>query len=142
MGGLAVGNADGPEGNLPIGTGHAFLYDVAHEHVPARHRLSGLDVHHGLRHLVQRRHELHDRRRLHRPSSSRVRRSATAIWSTTIPRPGNSRNWASFDYPNGLVGQDFVTHFEGISSVEKGVYTLSADSVQTGSAGARSRARW
>src|SRR4029079_2371190 len=29
MGDLAVGNADGPEGNLPIGTGHAFLYDVA-----------------------------------------------------------------------------------------------------------------
>ena len=31
MGGLAVGNADGPEGNLPIGTGHAFLYDVARD---------------------------------------------------------------------------------------------------------------
>ena len=29
MGDLAVGNADGPEGNAPIGTGHAFLYDVA-----------------------------------------------------------------------------------------------------------------
>ena len=29
MGDLAVGNADGPEGNAPLGTGHAFLYDVA-----------------------------------------------------------------------------------------------------------------
>ena len=64
MGDLAVGNADGPEGDAPIGTGHAFIYDVATEHVPAGHRLSGLDDHHGLRHLVQRRHELHDLRRL------------------------------------------------------------------------------
>ena len=47
-----------------IGTGHAFLYDVAAEHVPAGHRLSGFDDHHGLRHLVQRRYELHDLRRL------------------------------------------------------------------------------
>ena len=29
MGGLAVGNADGPEGNAPLGTGHAFLYNIA-----------------------------------------------------------------------------------------------------------------
>src|SRR5262249_37326760 len=27
-GDLAVGNADGPENKLPLGTGHAFLYDV------------------------------------------------------------------------------------------------------------------
>ena len=29
MGDYAVGNADGPEGNAPIGTGHAFLYDIS-----------------------------------------------------------------------------------------------------------------
>src|SRR5260370_9178484 len=29
MGGLAVGNADGPEGNAPLGTGHAFLDTLA-----------------------------------------------------------------------------------------------------------------
>jgi parallel beta-helix repeat protein len=39
-------------------------------------------------------------------------------------------NWKSFTYPNGV---NFVTHFEGISSVENGVYTLNADSVQIGS---------
>ena len=61
-----------------------------HGHAPARHRLSGLDDHHGLRHLVQRRHELHDRRRLYRRSASRARRSATATWSTTTRRPGSS----------------------------------------------------
>ena len=29
MGDLAVGNADGPEGNAPLGTGHAFIYSVS-----------------------------------------------------------------------------------------------------------------
>ena len=42
---------------------------------------------------------------------------------------GAFSHWTSFEYPNGI---NFVTHFEGISSVEKGVYTLSADSVQLG----------
>ena len=64
MGGLAVGNADGPEGNAPVGTGHAFLYDNAPELVPDEYRLSGLNLHHGLWNLVQRWYELHDLRRL------------------------------------------------------------------------------
>src|SRR5208337_2445423 len=46
---------------------------------------------------------------------------------------GQFTNWTSFAYPNGLIGQDYITHFEGISSTENGVYTLSADSVQSGS---------
>jgi len=46
---------------------------------------------------------------------------------------GQFTHWASFNYPNGLVGQNYVTHFEGVRSDEKGVYTLSADSVQSGS---------
>ena len=45
-------------------------------------------------------------------------------------------NWTSFSYPNGPAGVSFVTHFEGISSTEPGVYTLSADSLQTGSTNA------
>jgi trimeric autotransporter adhesin len=39
-------------------------------------------------------------------------------------------NWTSFEYPNGPVGVNFVTHFEGISSTEPGTYSLNADSVQ------------
>ena len=54
---------------------------------------------------------------------------------------GQFTHWTSFDYPNGPVGQDFVTHFEGISSTEKGVYTLSADSVQIGHRATPARAR-
>ena len=40
-------------------------------------------------------------------------------------------NWASFSYINGADGSNFHTHFEGISSRKKGVYTLSADSFPT-----------
>ena len=100
------------------------------------HRLPRLDEHHGLRHLVQRRHELHDLRRLQQPggdtSTTRAGRSARATWSTTTRRPGNSPTGRRSTTPTGWSGSDFVTHFEGISSVEKGVYTLSADSVQSG----------
>ena len=47
-------------------------------------------------------------------------------------KSGAFSNWATFDYPNGPVGVNFITHFEGISSSEPGVYTLCADSLQTG----------
>ena len=64
--------------SLPLGPGHAFLYDIAHEHVPDRHRLSRLDEQHRLRHLVQRRHELHDLRRLQPRPGQQFRRSGSA----------------------------------------------------------------
>jgi trimeric autotransporter adhesin len=51
-------------------------------------------------------------------------------------------NWTSFSYPNGPVGINFVTHFEGISSTEPGVYTLSADSLQTGSTTNAAQGSW
>jgi len=132
MGDLAVGNADGPEGNAPIGLGHAFLYDVAQNTF--------------LPDIIY-------------PGSTTT--TAYGIWfnggtsyticggfsntqdpSRTIDNgylvdydsaTGQFTNWTSFDYPNGLIGQDYFTHFEGLSSAEKGVYTLSADSGQTGS---------
>ena len=42
-------------------------------------------------------------------------------------------HWATFSYPGGSAGSTILTHFEGISSVQKGVYTLSADSDVSGS---------
>ena len=41
-------------------------------------------------------------------------------------------HWTTFQYP---FGKNFFTHFEGISSVENGVYTLNADSLQAGTTG-------
>ena len=141
MGGLAVGNGDGPEGNLPIGTGHAFLYDVARSTF--------------LTDIVY-------------PGSTST--TAYGIWFnggtsyticggyTALRNPGEPighgfladydsltgqySNWTSFDDPNGPIGRDFETHFEGISSVEKGVYTLSADSVEAGVATNPSQGSW
>lgn len=44
---------------------------------------------------------------------------------------GKFSNWTSFRNPNG--GRGAITHFTGISSAEKGVYTLSANSTRGGS---------
>ena len=141
MGGLAVGNADGPEANLPARHRPRLPLQRRPEHVPDRHRLSRLDEHHRLRHLVQRRHELHDLRRLQRWLGDRRATDRPRLLVDYDSATGLFSHWTSFDYPNGPVGQDFVTHFEGISSVEKGVYTLSADSVQSRHRATPSRAR-
>ncbi len=44
---------------------------------------------------------------------------------------GEFSNWRSFTHAEAATG-DSVTHFEGISSVEKGVYTLAADAAVVG----------
>ncbi|QEH36148.1 hypothetical protein OJF2_47080 [Aquisphaera giovannonii] len=132
MGGLAVGNADGPEGDAPLGTGHAFVYDIATAAITD---------------IVY-------------PGSTTT--TAYGIWSNGQSKftivggfsaPGETpdglshafmvdydastgaySHWTPFDYPNGVVGKDYVTHFQGISGEEKGVYTLAADSAQRGTA--------
>ena len=133
MGGFAVGNADGPEGNAPLGTGHAFLYDIAHNVLlpdivyPGSTSTTayGIWYNGGTSYTICGGYSM-----LQSPGQPLASaylvdyNSATGVYS----------NWKSFDYPNGLIGQDFISHFEGISSVEAGVYTLSADSVQVGSA--------
>ena len=131
MGDLAVGNADGPEGDYPIGPGQALLYDV-----PTGQVIGNIIY----------------------PGS--LSNTAYAIWANgqekytiaggfTFPGEGESgighgylvdynsltgeyTNWKQYDSPRSVPGRDFVTHFEGLSSVENGVYTLSADSVEVG----------
>jgi hypothetical protein len=39
-------------------------------------------------------------------------------------------NWKVLNYPLGAKGLSFVTHFEGICGLQKGVYTLSAQAAQ------------
>lgn len=135
MGGLAVGNADAPEGAPTIITGHAFLYDLATDHF-----LPGLAY----------------------PGATTT--SAYGIWynggtSYTITggytniQPGDTdshgylvdydsatgqfSHWTSLDVPHPA-GERVFTHVEGISSDQKGVYTLSADGVGVGSTDAGS----
>ncbi len=138
MGGLAVGNYDGPTANgQPLGVGHAYIYDVAKgtfltdlvfpgsvsntaygiwDNGKGNYTICG-----GYSNLPL--NNLNDQRR---PIGQ-------AYLVDYDAATGRFTNWKSFNDPNGLVGHDYVTHFEGISSVEKGVYTLSADSLQTGS---------
>jgi hypothetical protein len=131
MGDLAVGNADGPEGDAPIGTGHAFMYNIATSSF--------------LPDIVY-------------PGS--LTTTAYGIWynggtSYTIvggygdvagsggtighgylvdydAATGAYSHWTSIDYPQTPATKDFVTHFEGISSPSKGVYTLAATSAKIG----------
>ncbi|WP_435009177.1 beta strand repeat-containing protein [Tundrisphaera lichenicola] len=132
MGGLAVGNADGPEGNAPLGTGHAFLYDVASKSLlpdiiyPGSTTTTayGIWYNGGTSYTICGGYTS--------PSIANGA-VANAYLVDYDSATGKYSQWTSFAYPNGLVGQDFITHFEGISSDEKGVYTLVADSVQVGS---------
>ncbi len=137
MGGLAVGNADGPTTISPLGTGHAFLYNIAQGAITtdivypgsATTTAYGIWYNGGASYTIC-------------GGYSNVPMNNASNQNTPIGQAylvdynaatGQFSHWTSFSYPNGGVGSDFVTHFEGISSVEKGVYTLSADSLESGS---------
>jgi trimeric autotransporter adhesin len=135
MGGLVVGNADGPEANLPIGTGHAFLYDVAQSSILTDIVYPGSTstTAYGIWYNGDASYTICGGYSVVAGSSGTIGRAYLVDYNSAT---GQFRNWTTFDYPNGTAGLDFVTHFEGISSTEKGVYTLSADSVQAGTSNA------
>ncbi len=129
MGGLAVGNADGPENTPTVVTGHAFIYDLNTDTF---------------------------RPGLVYPGSTST--TAYGIWynggtSYTIAggytdvAPGSTNShgylvdydsatgqfthWTQVDFPSPA-GEQAFTHIQGISGYEKGVYNLSADTVEVG----------
>ena len=134
MGDFAVGNADGPEGNAPIGTGHAFLYDVPENEIltdivyPGSTSTTayGIWYNGGASYTIAGGYSA---------AADPTRPISNAFLVDYNSATGQFTHWSSYDYPNGLVGADYISHFEGISSDESGVYTLAADSGQTGSAG-------
>jgi hypothetical protein len=131
MGDLAVGNA----GDIPASTDHAFIYSISQGQI--------------LTDIVY-------------PGSQTSSTSAYGIWynggtSYTITggysrfdsagktvaegylvdydsATGQFSHWTSFAAPDGLVGGSLLTHFEGISSPEAGVYTLAAGVARPGRA--------
>jgi hypothetical protein len=138
MGGLAVGNYDGPTSNgQALGAGQAYIFNVATStfvtNVVYPGSLSdtayGIWSNGGASYTIcggysdQSVNNLGDQ-------SQPIGQAYLVDYNSAT---GQFSHWTSFSYPNGVVGTDYVTHFEGISSVEKGVYTLSADSGQTGS---------
>ncbi len=138
MGKLAVGNADGPAGDLPIGPGIAYIYDVDTEQFVDTIEFPGsksntaygiwknsevsYTICGGFSPLVT--------NNLQTPGIPLEQGKAFLV--DYNPETKEFSNWTAFDYPNGPVGVDFITHFEGISSQEPGVYTLNADSVEAG----------
>lgn len=133
MGDLAVGNADGPEGNAPLGTGHAFLYGVTAGSILAEIAYPGATT--TTAYGIWLNGE--DRYTICGGFSGRAAAPGAAVSGGYLvdydARTGTFRNWTPFEAPD-RGGVDLITHFEGISGTEKGVYTLVADSVRAGSA--------
>ena len=138
MGGLAVGNYDSAVDhgsfNLPLGPGHAFIYSIDKSQFlsdvvypgSTSNSVYGIWYNGGTSYTVVGGYSngaVNNFDDQNRP----IGHGYIADYDTAT---GKFTNWASYDYPYGA---NFLTHFQGISSVEKGVYTLSADSVQSGS---------
>jgi len=140
MGGLAVGNADGPESGLPDMTGHAFIYDVADPANPIFETdivvpgsIPGTTTAYGIWYNGGTSYTICGGYSQISTSGDEVTHGYLVDYNPAAIL--NFSNWKSFDYPNGANGQNkvYLTQFEGISSVENGTYTLSADSVEEGS---------
>jgi hypothetical protein len=126
MGDLAVGNA----GDIPDSTDHAFIDSLS------QHTFLATDIAY--------------------PGSQTTGTSVYGVWYNggtsytiaggynTVGKPGGPAaegflvdydeatgqfsNWTSYAGPQGLVGSSVATHFQGISSPEPGIYTMSASS--------------
>ncbi len=137
MGGLAVGNYDSAAEhgthNLPLGPGHAYIYNIADDEFltdivyPGSHSNTayGIWQNGDTRYTICGGYSLDFTHTLDDQDQPIGQAYLVDYDSLT----GEFSNWTTFTYPHGL---NFVTHFEGISSVEKGIYTLNADSVQAG----------
>ncbi|MDR3633174.1 MAG: right-handed parallel beta-helix repeat-containing protein [Isosphaeraceae bacterium] len=133
MGDLAVGNADGPEGNAPLGTGHAFLYSVSQGQfltdIVYPGSLSttayGIWYNGGTSYTIVGGYTMPGH-----PATPFAAGYMVDYDSAT----GQFTHWTSLAVPADLLGgQVFATHFEGISSPQAGVYTLAATATQPGS---------
>jgi hypothetical protein len=138
MNGLVVGNYDSAiehgNLNLPLGPGHAYIYSIADDNFVKDIVYPGSlsNTAYGIWYNGESSYTI-----CGGYSSSIVNNLddqnqpiGQAYLVDYNSLTGELSNWTSFSYPNGT---NFVTHFEGISSVEKGIYTLNADSVQADS---------
>ncbi len=135
MGGLAVGNSDSVPGQSPGGVaGNAFLYDIAQGTFLPDIVFPGSksDTAYGIWYNGGTSYTICGG---YSPDAvnnfdNQDRPIGQAYLVDYDSSTGTFSHFTSFSYPFGV---NFVTHFEGISSVQNGVYTLSADSVQSGS---------
>ena len=143
MGNLAVGNADGPKKvgkkTLPIGPGVAYIYDLSLKAFVANivFPYSKSTTAYGIWKNGENKYTICGgyspvaTNNLENQSLPLTQGKGYLVDYDSSTKKFS--NWTSFDYPNGPAGVNFVTHFEGISSTEPGVYSLCANSVQAGS---------
>ncbi len=146
LGRLAVGNADGPVtiGNvkIPVGGGKAYIYDVVDKAFVTNvvfpksksNSIYGIWQNGPVSYTICGGYSPLAVNNLTNPRIPLTQGKAFLVDYNSLT--GKFSNWTSFDYPNGPKGVNFVTHFEGISSQEPGVYTVVADSVQAGTSNA------
>lgn len=142
MGKLAVGNADGPitiDGKpLPVGAGKAYIYDLENETFVANivfpgsksNSAYGIWQNGETSYTICGGYSPAVASNVQNPGLPLTQGKAFLVDYDTAT--GKFTNWKSFSYPNGPQGVNFVSHFEGVSSAQAGVYTLSADSLQQG----------
>ncbi|QDU27141.1 hypothetical protein ETAA8_22260 [Anatilimnocola aggregata] len=137
MGGLVVGNYDSPEDHgeagLPLGPGHAYIYDIATDAFITDIVYPGSlsNTAYGIWHNGEGKYTIVGGYSLTAVNNleDQDQPIGRAYMVDYDAVSGEFSNWASFSSPEGT---NYITHFEGISSVEKGIYTLNADSVQSG----------
>jgi hypothetical protein len=143
MGGLVVGNYDSAAVNgEPVGAGKAFLYDVAADaFLPdivfpgsVSNTAYGIWFNGGTSYTICGGYALDPVNNL-ASDADQNRALGRAFLVDYDAATRTFANWKSFTYPAGAADVAFVTHFQGISGVEDGVYTLAAASAQAGASG-------
>ena len=139
MGGLAVGNYDSPDEvgtvDLPLGPGHGYIYDIATETFltdvvypgSESNSVYGIWWNGGTKYTLVGGYSFDPVNNLEDQNHP----IGSAFIVDYDSHTGLFTNWASYNLPSP--NTNLVTHFEAISSVEKGVYTLCADSLTVGS---------
>jgi len=137
MGGLAVGNDDGPTVGVPQGTGQAFIYDVATKQFVRDIRFPGSlsTTAYGIWHNGGTSYTICGgfSQFPFNNGGDQNQPLGQAFLADYDSATGQFSHWKAFSYPSGQANADVLTHFEGISSTEKGVYTLAASALQAGS---------
>ena len=136
-GGLVVGNYDSPTdhgtGSLPFGPGHAFIYDINSDTflTDVTYPGSKSNTVYGIWYNGDTKYTLaggYSNEFVNNFDDPNVP-LGSAFLVDYDSATGQFSNWKSYTHPGGV---NIVTHFEGISSVEKGVYTLAADAINLG----------
>ena len=138
MGGLVVGNDDGPmPGSSLLGPGKAYLYSIAKNRFLTNVVFPGSvsDTAYGIWHNGGSSYTICGG--YSNASVNNMADQSQPIGQAFLvdynAATGRFSHWKSFSAPSGLGGANGFTHFEGISGVTRGVYTLNADSGQKGS---------